>query len=179
MTAIVGIVEKKEVWIGGDSAGVGGLSIDSRTEPKVFQNGEFLIGFTTSFRMGQLLEFEFNPPGHNEGESGIGFMVRKFIPEVISCLRGGGFLATEDGRVSGGSFLVGHRGELFEVDDDFQVFSVRQGFHAVGCGTDIALGSLHTSQGKLPAKKRIKAALKAAAEFSAGVRGPFTILRAR
>ena len=50
------------MYIGGDRAGVAGLSLTVRADEKVFQNGEFLMGFTTSFRMGQLLRYSLKPP---------------------------------------------------------------------------------------------------------------------
>lgn len=177
MTAIVGIAEDGKVWIGGDSAGVGGLSMQTRTDPKVFLNGEFVFGYSTSFRMGQLLEYEFSPPMPIEGESGMAYMVRRFIPCVKDCLSLGGFQAVENGQDSGGTFLVGYRGQLYEIESDYQVARVRQGYHACGCGDDLALGSLHTTaQLGLRPEERIEMALSAAAEFSAGVRGPFSIL---
>ena len=57
MTCIVGLIDGRRVWMGGDSAGVSGLDITVRADAKVFRNGDFLIGFTSSFRMGQLLAF--------------------------------------------------------------------------------------------------------------------------
>jgi len=54
MTCIAGFVNKNEVWIGGDSAGVAGYNLRIRKDTKVFKvNGRFLIGYTNSFRMGQ------------------------------------------------------------------------------------------------------------------------------
>ena len=64
MTAIVAIRQDNTVYMGGDSAGVAGLKITIRKDPKVFINGNFLMGFTTSFRMGQLLQYSFKPPEH-------------------------------------------------------------------------------------------------------------------
>ena len=52
MTCIVGLIDGRRVWMGGDSAGVSGLDITVRADAKVFRNGDFLIGFTSSFRMG-------------------------------------------------------------------------------------------------------------------------------
>jgi hypothetical protein len=177
MTAVVGIVEDDKVWLGGDSAGVGGYSMQTRSDPKVFKNGEFLMGYTTSFRMGQILQHHLAAPVPFEGESGMAYMVKRFIPAVKDMLKQHGFQSSTDGRDVGGTFLVGYRGELYEVEDDYQVARVRQRFHAVGCGRDLALGSLHTTHGyDLTPKQRIEAALGAAAEFSAGVRPPFTII---
>ena len=66
MTCIVGLIDGNRVWMGGDSAGVSGLDITVRSDPKVFRNGDFLIGFTSSFRMGQLLAFRLRPPPRPE-----------------------------------------------------------------------------------------------------------------
>lgn len=179
MTAIVGIVEDGKVWIGGDSAGVGGLSMQIRSDPKVFKNGEFVIGYTSSFRMGQILEHHLSAPLPYEGESGMAYMVKRFIPAVKAQLRDHGFQRCSEGQDSGGTFLVGYRGELYEVEDDYQVARVQQRYHAVGCGRDLALGSLYTTnQFEMSPKERITTALSAAAEFSAGVRAPFTIISA-
>ena len=177
MTAIVGIVEDGTVWLGGDSAGVGGLSLSTRSDPKVFKNGEFVIGYTTSFRMGQIIEYHLTPPTPYEGENGMAYMVKRFIPSVKSSLKTHGFEYSDCGRDSGGTFLVGYRGELYEVESDYQVARVRQSYHACGCGQDLALGSLHaTDSFELAPRERIHMALDAAMEFSAGVRGPFNVV---
>jgi hypothetical protein len=52
VTAIVGLVHEGTVYIGGDSAGVSGYSMTVRADAKVFTVGPYLLGFTTSFRMG-------------------------------------------------------------------------------------------------------------------------------
>jgi hypothetical protein len=180
MTAVVGIVENELVWLGGDSAGVGGLSMQTRSDPKVFENGESVIGYTTSFRMGQILEHHLSLPVPYENENGMRYMVKRFVPSVKAVLKGHGFQECENGRESGGTFLVGYRGDLFEINDDYQVARVRQRYHAVGCGRDLALGSLFTTNGfDIPTKERIKLALASAAEFSAGVRPPFTIIHTK
>ncbi len=57
MTCIVGIETDKGVVIGGDSAGVSGLGLTVRADEKVFARGPFVMGFTSSFRMGQLLRY--------------------------------------------------------------------------------------------------------------------------
>lgn len=57
MTCIVGWVEEGQVWIGGDSAGVAKLDLRVRKDEKVFVSGEYVMGFTSSFRMGQLLRY--------------------------------------------------------------------------------------------------------------------------
>lgn len=178
MTAIVGIAQKGKVWIGADSAGSDGYSMTIRKDPKVFINGRFIIGYTSSFRMGQLLEHCFRPPAYSHKADGdvMAYMVRKFIPKVRDTFKEGGYQWTHNERSSGGTFLVGFRGELFQVEDDYQVGRRAEGYDAVGCGADFALGSLYATAGDRDPNHRIIAALSAAASFSAAVSGPFTVL---
>lgn len=180
MTCIVGLVDGDNVYIGGDSAGVAGVDLIIRADEKVFRNGPFIMGFTSSFRMGQLLRYKFNPPEH-PWSCGIPmdtykFMVAVFIDEVRKCLKDGGYAIEENKQESGGTFLVGYRNRLFIIDSDYQVGESQDGFSAVGCGSQIALGSLYSTKDK-PTGNRIKAALEAAERFNTGVRGPFTILK--
>ena len=179
MTAIAGLVDKDTVWIGGDSAGVAGLSLGVRRDPKVFVLDDFVLGYTSSFRMGQVLRYYFTPPLPDEGQEPHEYMVLKFIPEARQLLKTHGFLQTKDGREEIGTFLVGWRGRLFSVEDDLQVGELLESYTACGCGHDLVLGSLHTTEQLtgLTAKDRLDMALDAAEAFSAGVRRPFTILR--
>ncbi len=53
MTAIAGISRAGQVFIGADSAGVGGYSLTVRADDKVFRVDEFVIGGSTT-RMNKL-----------------------------------------------------------------------------------------------------------------------------
>lgn len=174
MTCIVGLVHEGRVLIGGDSAGVAGLDLTVRADRKVFRNGDFTFGFTTSFRMGQLLRHSFVPPRRYPGADIEKFMVVDFIDAVRSCLKAGAFSTTRDGAEIGGTFLVGHAGHLFTVHSDYQVAQQADGFDAVGCGESFARGALYANAHLEPAS-RVEQALRCAESFSAGVRGPFHI----
>lgn len=175
MTCIVGIAQGGRVYIGGDSAGVGGWSMAVRSDQKVFANSGFLFGFTSSFRMGQLLQYAFTPPAMREDADLFAYMVTDFVDSVRECFKQGGFAEKDKEAESGGFFLVGTRGRLFQIQCDYQVGERACGWDAVGCGEDLALGALYATQSRTPTK-RIETALNAAAEYSAGVRGPFHIL---
>jgi len=61
MTAIAGVVQDGEVWIGGDSAGVAGLALTVRADAKVFRLGEMVIGCAWSCRGRQILRYHVTP----------------------------------------------------------------------------------------------------------------------
>ena len=88
----------------------------------------------------------------------------------------GGWARKENEREEGGTFLVGVRGELFTIMEDYQVGQSADGFDAVGSGTDLALGALYaTREGPFRPRQRVRMALAAAERFNAGVRGPFLV----
>lgn len=188
MTCIVGFVEPSgRVVVGGDSAGVAGLDIRVRADEKVFRRGPFLLGFTTSFRMGQLLRYSLQVPDQGE-ESDYEYLVTRFVDAVRKCLKDGGYATKTSDQEAGGTFLLGYRGRLYTVDSDYQVAAHHDPYTAVGCGADFALGALAVLRPKkefatdlgpvfdIPGEVPVKKALEVAEKFSAGVRGPFTIL---
>jgi len=163
--------------MGADSAGVDGWDLTVRADEKVFINGDFIMGFTTSFRMGQLLRYSLQPPFRHPDVPIEKFMSTEFIDAVRNCLKTGGFAKKTNESEEGGTFLIGYHGRLLRIGGDYQVGESRQPFDAVGCGADLALGALHAIRSlNLTPKERLTRALEAAEQFSAGVRGPFTIL---
>jgi hypothetical protein len=177
MTCIVGLEHEGSVYIGGDSAGVSGLDIHVRTDEKVFTNGNFIFGFTTSFRMGQLLQYSFVPPEQPEDKSDMAYLVTDFIDEIRSCFTVGGFLTKLNDVEEGGCFLLGYKGKLYEISSDFQVGSTSVPFSSVGCGAALSKGAMFATTHIKDPEDRIRLALDAAEYFSAGVCKPYKILK--
>ena len=119
MTCIVGIFAGGIVYMGADSAGINADSITIRADEKIFiLKNRFLIGYTSSFRMGQLLRFSFRPPPQKKGQNDYEYMCTMFINSVIKCFNRGGFgKRDEDEEISGGQFLVGYKGNLYTIND--------------------------------------------------------------
>ncbi|MFG2943186.1 hypothetical protein [Streptomyces sp. NPDC048282] len=176
MTVIVGLVHRKRVHLAGDSAGSSGSQLTIRRDPKVFTNGPYALGFTTSFRMGQLLHHAFEAP-HPEGDLGR-FMATTFIDAVRTCLKEGGWARKDSEQERAGVFLVGVHGRLFEIYDDYQVGEPDGGYTAVGSGDELALGALHaTAHLDLKPRERLTAALRAADHHCAYVSAPYTYVK--
>lgn len=176
MTCIAGVAHDGKVWIGGDSAGVGGYDLTVRADAKVFKNGEFLFGFTSSFRMGQLLRYSLTAPKLYTKDP-MTFMCTEFVASVRECLKAGGYATKEKEQEIGGVFLVGLAGRLFRVDCDYHVGEASAFYDAVGCGESYAKGVLFATAGQDP-ETRVRSALAAAEAHSAGVRSPFVVLDA-
>jgi ATP-dependent protease HslVU (ClpYQ) peptidase subunit len=177
MTCIVALKHDGRVYMGADSAGVGGwYNKSNRMDPKVYRVGQMLVGFTTSFRMGQLLGYSLSLPHHHPDVTVEKYMATSFIDAVRSCLKTGGFAEMEKNQEKGGDFLVAYRARIFHIYSDYQVGEREEPYDACGCGFDLALGSLYTSSVfRLEPRSRVETALMAAAAFSAGVCPPFRI----
>jgi hypothetical protein len=181
MTCIIGIEHDNGVLIGGDSAGSAGYQKRIRADEKVFTVGPYVMGFTSSFRMGQLLRYRLNvvPPGTDDLQDLDSFIATTFIDTVRQTLKEGGFTTINNNQEEGGDFLLGIAGCLYEIGSDFQFGRNTGGYAAVGCGDDLALGSLHTTaQYDFFPYERAEHALEAAAAFSGMVAAPFTIIDA-
>lgn len=178
VTCIVGLVANGHVWIGGDRASVSDSHyLTHSAHPKVFRNGPFVLGYTSSFRMGQLLQYRLAVPDLPTETEFDEFMATLFVDAVRDCLRDGGYTKISDNREEVGTFLVGVAGRLYRYDDDHQVIRPHCDFDACGSGISVALGSLHTTAAmNLKADKRLKVALEAASSFVTSVRPPFDII---
>lgn len=175
MTCIAGLVHDGRVYIGGDSAGVDGrLHLTVRADRKVFRNGPFVMGFTSSFRMGQLLAHALEPPRRHPDDDVYAYMVKDFINAVRQCLKDGGWAQKREEQEIAGDFLVGYAGRLFLISGDYQVGENADGIAACGCGDMLALGALVATTDKEP-EDRIMTALSVAERFSGGVRAPFHV----
>lgn len=176
MTCIVALKADGTVYMGADSAGVAGTSLTQRADPKIYSVGTMVIGFTSSFRMGQLLGYKLKVPDHDPRMPAEKYMATEFIDACRTCLKEGGFAEKEKEAELGGTFLVAYKGRIFRIASDYQVGESVHPFESVGCGFDLALGALFATQDSaLTPIERVTMALRAAETFSAGVRSPFIV----
>ena len=191
MTAIVALTDGTKLCIAGDSAGVMATGeIQLSETPKVFVREGYAMGFTTSFRMGQLLKYEVSlPPYPGAGSDLEEFMVRTFVPAIRTTFADHGFSKSltrgkraetmhyeEQGQQTGGRFIVGVRGTLFVIEEDFHVAKPRTPYVAIGSGATVAHGALFALHTQVPLRVCAETALKASAFHTSGVRPPFTVL---
>ena len=180
MTCIVAIKDKNKTYIGGDSLGVGGNQGIERDDKKVFVSHGIAYGFTSSFRMGQILKYHTLKHVSNSKESDpLAFVVEALIPHYREILKEHGYAKTDNGEESGGVFALGFNGHLFVVYSDFQVMQSSHNYISVGSGESYALGALKIMEGtKLSPKVKIKKAINTASAFCTGVGGKTSIVSA-
>lgn len=175
MTCIIGLIDKDGVYIGGDSAAISDddLSYNIRHDEKVFLKGEFIFGYSASFRMGQLLRYKLRVPNHPKGMDDFQYMATLFVDAVKKCFQDNDY---NDIVEDSGSFMVGYKGKIYGILSDYQVASPKENYTAMGCGEQFAMGAMFSSPEKDPIKK-MEIALNAAVTFSMGVKPPFTFVK--
>ena len=186
MTCIVALSVGNKVVLGGDSAASDDKSglILQTTDPKVFKVGQFGIGFVDSFRMGQILQYNWTPPIYKptKGYKNLDkFMRTKFVESIKEAYQEHGYgkfgSNTEDGD-EGGIIIIAvqNTGRIFTMDVDYHVSELNTNYYAEGSGQQVALGSLASTGSVKTPRKRVRMALEAASKFIMSVRGPFTII---
>jgi hypothetical protein len=142
-----------------------------------------VIGYTSSFRMGQLLMYGtglIDSRDAFQNKIDHEYLVTKFIPNVIQLFENGGYSRTTNGEKSGGSFLFCYKDKLYQISSDFQFGESIWKYDACGSGEDFALGSLHSTEDKIDDPViRVRMALQAASQFSVGCAPPYYILNTR
>lgn len=186
MTCIVGLTENGVTWIGGDSLGSNGYSGTIYKQPKVFHSkdsSEVVMGYTGTFRMGQLLGYAkglFDELSLSKNEINHEYMVSDFVPNLQALFSSGGVEKNEKGEKTCGTFLLGYKGNLFEVQSDYSVLESSDNYSSCGSGDSFALGSLKTTEGMdMTPAERIHKALQSANKFSISVSPPFSIINTK
>ncbi len=182
MTSIVGFQQDGTVTIGADSAyssgeGEAAFVFALPQEPKVWQQGPYLIGGCGSARALQLIRHTTklpDPPA--EGDLGR-FLIAEVVPILRDVMASADVRGAEQGMPMGrASLLLGLRGELWEIAADLTVMDPGV-YAAIGFGYRPAFGALHalTTLG-VSGQQAVEIALEAAAATTPSVCPPFAIL---
>lgn len=173
MTCVVAVTDGTTVTMGGDSCFSDDTTHGTIKHPKVFRVGEFVIGASGSLRVMQTIRYSFEPPpppARNVDR----YMSTEFVAALRDALRAAGTLKIKNGVEESpeSDLLVGLRGRIYLVQEDFQATRCQGDYLAIGSGDLVALGALEVTK-DWEARDRVHAALKASAKHCTGVSGPF------
>lgn len=181
MTIIAALRDGDTIYMGADSwisDGENGEGTRSST-PKVWKKDELCFGATGSARTIDLLCRQLTITCARRAPDAFDFLSVNVATAIRMLLAEHGQLKNDDGieQMNDTALVIGCRGRLFEMDNEFAVWESHADYVAIGAAQDLALGSLHTSaQSTMTPPQRIKAALEASEEFCSQIRGPFTLL---
>jgi ATP-dependent protease HslVU (ClpYQ) peptidase subunit len=164
MTCIVAYKYNGKIYMGGDTLASNCSTKYRVSEPKVMkkivrksvtehdvhlETKEMLIGYTTSFRMGQLLRHKFKLPKFKTNQDALEYLISEFVPAVIDLYDKNFYAKKSDAeKMNGGQFLIAFDGRVFEIQDDFSILERDEyDFNSCGSGAAYALGAMHILSG--------------------------------
>lgn len=176
MTCVVGYVASDgSVYVGADSFSGNPRTRNIVKNSKLIRltakrgrgkGASLLIGYTSSWRMGQLLRGQLKVPLWKKGVDVFDYLSVDFAEAIRQVFKDAGFANIKENEESGGYFLVAMDGRLFTVQGDYSVIESADGVDAVGAGEDFALGALHILTGVPGITPRLIVTMAiAAAEF--------------
>jgi ATP-dependent protease HslVU (ClpYQ) peptidase subunit len=169
MTIIVGISDQDTVYIGGDRGVSDDNVILSMSRPKITQKDGWIFGYAGTLGTGQLMEF-INFPKVLKNDDPYTILRLDIVEQLKKAYDTFG----RDIEDNGTDWLIAYKNRLFEISSgDWGVLEVS--ISAIGTGSAIALGSLHTSKNWRDTKKRVHKALESSITFSPTCNYPIDI----
>lgn len=144
MTCIIGWSNGKEVHMSGDSGSFAGYEKYISKIDKVFVlNNEFLIGFAGSWRLGNILRYDFDPPVRVQGIDDLTYLVKYFIESLRETLKDKGYSIIDNNQegLDESLFLLGYKGNLYIIDSDFHINQTVDGVDSIGAGSKYCLAA--------------------------------------
>lgn len=180
MTCIAAIIDNKGVGhIACDSLGSDLLSKRVFTTPKIFVVGDMLIGFTGSYRIGQLLQYRLQLPTARMGQELDEWLHVDFIDSVREILLQNGAMQVDNSvELADSKFLVVVAGRVFTIQEDLSLLESVDPFEAVGSGEMYARATMNALvQHKVTKPERVLTeAIEAAAKYVPSVGGDIHLL---
>lgn len=174
MTCIAALIDADgKGHIASDSLGSNGHTKSLNKNRKIFTKEGMLIGYTSSYRMGQLLEYSLCLPQRKVSQDIESYMYVDFINAVRNLFTDNGFTKVDYSVEFGGNFVVITEGHLFEVQRDFSLLETQEPFTACGSGEDYAIAALDVlhKRGRLTPKNMLTEAIETAAKYVTSVGG--------
>ncbi len=173
MTCLLGIVEGNTMYLGADSVGANDHYKEVRRDSKIFRKRDMLIACTHSFRMRDIIRYDFELPEHSEGMSVEKYMVTIFINKLREKLKECGHIKKDNDGDAGCGLLIAYRGKILKIENDFQVGQSKDDYDAYGSGTYCALCSLFTSSYyDIKPEERMRLAFESCRRFVKGCCAP-------
>lgn len=184
MTVIMGymgannyyIASDNEVTDSGDPVAIG------EAQAKIHDFGEFLIGSTGKYKSNQALE-KWKPPKRNSKETLHDYIKNKVVPALEKRLMEfkvmGEVNKIPDFDETCTKFLIVCKEGIYLVGHDMCCVKLKDRYHAIGCGGDIALGALGLSclhYFSCGERQILRAACDLAAKHCNGVNDDFQVI---
>lgn len=146
MTCIVSFkTESGSVVIAGDYMASDGHHFTKVKSPKVFAKAaNCFVGYTSSFRMGQILQNCWSLPPKMEGQDTESYVYLDIVESLRATFNSYGYGSKAGIEDIAGNFILIYEDRIFEIQSNYSVLEIDSDIVAIGSGRDAALGALHS-----------------------------------
>ena len=182
MTCCIAYKIKDGIILAADSAGTDEDDNQVlRQDPKLMKIGNFMFAISGSFRLRDILMYDFIIPIKAKNETIDKYMRTKFINKFReACIKKGATKKIDEQDELLGNVIVAYEDKIYQIESDFQVGESIDNFAAIGSGCQLALGALYTLSKFEPKyfkkhviKKTLFNILEKVSIYKASVKGPY------
>ena len=169
MTCVVGYIDdcKQVAWLGAESSATDDETTYDYSGKKIFYVGDFLVGFSGSFRAGQIVRHEVQLPPITSQLELEKYLQTVFSKEIKKTLK----KHFTPKKIDTFNLLIAYEDKLFTLENDFTILPFAP-YMAIGTGTPYALGALKALMDyKISTRTRITKAIEAAIHHCPSCRG--------
>jgi ATP-dependent protease HslVU (ClpYQ) peptidase subunit len=175
MTCIVVLNQDGYMYMAGERAVSNEDVVNLLSTPKIFKQGEYLIGFA-GHMSGMRLMNSFNPPqpkGLKDKALDL-FMNTTFLDYATT------FYTEHNIRTDNLDLLIAVGNRIYEHStDNMSLYTYAEPYASIGSGSAYAMGSLFSSTAELSGGDRVRLALKAAIKYSPGCAGKIDLIKVK
>jgi len=171
VTAIIAVSYENKVYMAGESGNSDSSIITPSLTPKIFDVGDYLIGYAGISGQGQLVVYNFPFPPITKGMDIDKHMHTIFMPALRSFYKDYDISIEKDDDAA--DFIVGVKGHIYEISSyDFQCTSYS--VTAIGSGREYAMGAYYalSSDTQYNIEYIVSMSIEAAIEYSPSCCGP-------
>jgi ATP-dependent protease HslVU (ClpYQ) peptidase subunit len=178
MTAIIMVKDDKGNMVMAGDRQVSSRGFITKTQPKIMnKEGVFLVGSSGYLKGLNIIEHMDIPPEIVSQDPDQYIMVQ-LTGALRYAFRSSGQLEDDHGMENTyQTFVVAYKGRFYEIGGDLSVNKVQKDFTATGSGRELATGALYALDDvDVPIEEKALRAIRAAAEYDAGVSHPFDLI---
>ena len=179
MTCILGMEYLGKVHIVCDSCASNLYNYSIISFPKLFKKNDLLIGYTGTFRYGQIIQYKTSFPDKQKIQTDFEYLSTTVVDTIRNALKNNGSVQTKDNiEESLCDCVIGYNGSIYVFQSDFSIIQYKNSIASVGCGSisaKSALMGLQLNRGleKTDPKTLLEEALSIVTNFDCHVKEPF------
>lgn len=114
-------------------------------DDKVFSVGDLIFGICGSFRVMNVLQYQFTAPERGSTVDARTYMYKYVLEELKKLLNEKNVSEVKDNLHDGYPVLIGYEGEIYLMQQDFSMIRHDMDFMTIGSGSETANGYLEAS----------------------------------